>query len=92
MTNISTAAREEEACSKALLLEVSASDSARNRRFPSASQAVQPEDAALVSAISPVVYLLEEADTGVGKAGRVVLSLVRVERRVLGIGKGVDQI
>ena len=84
ITDISTTSREEEAGSEMLLFQVSPSDSTRNRLF-SAGQAVQPKDAALVPPISPVIYLLEEVDTGIGKADRVVLLLVCVKERILGV-------
>jgi hypothetical protein len=38
------------------------------------------------------MYLAQEVDAGVGQAGRVVLSLVRVERRVPGGRKSVERI
>jgi hypothetical protein len=61
-------------------------------RLASAGQAAQPEDAWRVFAIGPVVYLAEEVDAGVGQAGGVVLSLVRVEGRVPGGRESVERV
>jgi hypothetical protein len=85
MAHISTASREEEAGSKALLVEISPSDSARDCRLPGAGQTIEPEDASIVLSVSPIVYISDEVDTGVGKAGRIVLSLVCIKGRVDGI-------
>lgn len=75
---ISTAAREEEAGSEALLVIKFAGHGASNRRLSRTGQAMQPENA--VSAIGPVIYLLEEVDARIVKAFWVV-SLVCVESR-----------
>lgn len=92
MAHISITAREEEASSQTLLIKVSAGHSACNRRLSRASQAAQSEDAALVSSIGPVVYLLEEVDADVGEAGWIMLSLVCVERRVRNDRQTVEHI
>jgi hypothetical protein len=92
MAYISTASREEEAGSEALLVEVSTGHGARNRRLPRAGEAVQPEDASLVLSVGPAVYVSEKVDAGIGEAGRVVSSLVCVERRVLRGRQGVEYI
>jgi hypothetical protein len=47
--------------------------------LPSASHAVQPEDAPLVIPISPSLYLTEDVDSGVREAERVVPVVVIVE-------------
>ena len=66
--------------------------SARNRRLSRAGQAVQPEDARRVLPIGPAVYLFEEVDTRIGKAGWIVLSLVCVERRVCSGRQGFENV
>ena len=94
MSDVSAASREEEAGPQALLVEVFTGDGPRNRRLPCASHAVQPEYAAVqvVSAVSPVVYLLEKVGAGIGKAEWVVLSLICVEWSVRGSGQGLEQL
>ena len=66
-------------------IKVLASDCTRNRRLSRAGKAVQPENAPLISSINPVVYFLEEADAGVGKASGLVLLCVGVEGRFSGV-------
>lgn len=68
-----------------MLIKAPAGDCARDRRLPRASKAVQPENALLVLSISPVVYFLEEAGTGVGKASGFVLLRKGVEGRFSGV-------
>lgn len=92
MADVSACSREEEARGESALRVVLRSYRLRYGRLAGASQAAQPEDAGRVVAIGPVVYLAQEVDAGVGQAGRVVLSLVRVERRVPGSRKSVERI
>lgn len=82
MTYVATAAREEEARCKAFLFVVPARHCLRNGRLTCARQPAQPEDAPLILAVRPAVYLVEESDAGVGEAGRIVLLGERVEGRV----------
>jgi hypothetical protein len=63
---------------------VFAGDRAGDGRLSSASHAVQPEDAPLVTPISPCCYLIEDVDSGAGQAERVMLLVVRVEGRLRG--------
>ena len=90
VADVSARAREEEARGESALRIVLRGYRLRYGRLASAGQAAQPEDAWRVFAIRPVVYLAEEVDAGVMQAGRVVLSLIRVERRVLGGRKRVE--
>ena len=70
MTHISTAAREEEAGSEALLFQVFAGDSARNRRLSCAGQAVQPERGSVhLLSINPMVYVLQKINARFWEAG-----------------------
>ena len=82
MTDVSTASQEEEASPEPLFCKVFASDCTGNRRLSRAGQAVQPEDARRILPISPYLYFLKKIDAGVLKAGRFVLSMVRIEGRV----------
>ena len=65
-----------------VLIKAFTGDCACDHQLSRASQAVQPENALLILSISPVVYFLEDASVSIGKAGRVVLSLVYIERCV----------
>jgi len=84
VADVAAAAREEEA-GRQMLLVVPSRDGPRDGRLARARQAAQPEDASLVLSISPAVYLIEEVDTRVSEAGRLVPLCVRVERRVFGV-------
>ena len=79
MTDISPASGEEETRSKTYFVIVFAGDRAGDGGLSSAGHAVQPEDAPLVMPISPCHYLLEDVDSGVREAKRVVLLVGRVE-------------
>ena len=79
VTSILHASREEKTCSKALPVIVFLGDSAGDSGLSGAGHAVQPEDAPFVTPISPCLYLVEDVDSGVGEAERVVLVVVRVE-------------
>jgi hypothetical protein len=68
MPNISAASCEEEAGTETFLLKVSTGNRAGDRRLSRAGQAVQPEDAALILSISPVVYLSKKLDAGITEA------------------------
>jgi hypothetical protein len=82
--HVATAAREEEARRQTLPLVVPARHRPRDRRLARARQPAQPEDAPLILAVCPAVYLVEEGDARVGQAGRLVLLRERVEGRVFG--------
>jgi len=92
IAHISTASREEEAGSETLLVEASTGHGARNCRLPRTGQAVQPEDARRVLPISPVIYVSKKVDAGIKEAGRVVLPLICVERRVHSSREGAKHI
>ena len=85
MAYVAAAAREEETAGQTLLVIVAARDRPRDRRLTRACQAAEPEDAPLVLPIRPAVYLAEEVDARVGKAGRFVLLRKRVEGRLFGV-------
>jgi hypothetical protein len=65
--NISTASCEEEAGPEVFLLKVSTGDCAGDRGLSRTCQAIEPEDAALVLFISPVVYLSKKLDASIWK-------------------------
>ena len=77
--NIPPALREEEASSKLASIkeEYFSGYSTSHRSFSCAGQAVKPKDEALVISISPIVYLLKEANAGVRKTGDFVLPVCR---------------
>ena len=81
MANISATSREEEAGSEMTLLKVFAGDGTSDCGLPCASQAAEPIYPPLIFS-SPCSYLLKDADSSIRKAGRVMLSLSRVESRV----------
>jgi len=87
-----TVPREDEASRNIAPLGVFSDQRPRNRGLAGASQTTQPEDARRVSFISPAVYLSEKIDAGIGQAGWIVLSLVCVERRIVGEGQRVEHI
>ena len=79
MAKISPSSGEEEACPKASLLVKSVGERTSDSGFASAGHAVQPENALLITPISPCHYLLKDVDSGVGKAKRVVLLVIKIE-------------
>jgi hypothetical protein len=84
MSNVTAAAREEEARCQTLLVVVHARHRPRDGRLARARQPAQPEDAPLILPIRPGVYLVEESDARIGEAGRLVLLRERVEGRIFG--------
>ena len=86
MANISPAPRKEETRSKTVSIVVFVGDRAGDSRLSGAGHAVQPEDAPFVTSISPCHYLLEDVDSGVWEAKRVVLIVERVEGCLSSIG------
>lgn len=56
-------------------------DSPSNCGLSRASQAVQPEDQAIIVFTSPIAYLTQTVDVGFREAGRFVLPMIRVEGR-----------
>jgi hypothetical protein len=92
VADVSARPREEEARCESALRMVLRRYRLRYRRLASTGQTAQPEHARRVVAIGPDVYLAQEVDAGVGQAGRVVLSLVRVEGRVPGGWKRVERV
>ena len=73
MANVAAAAREEEARSQALVLKIPARHRPRDSRLARARQPAQPEDAPLILAIGPAVYLVEEVNARFREACRLVL-------------------
>src|SRR5271156_911804 len=61
------------------LLFVLAGDRTSDGCLSCPGHTVQPEDAPFVTLISPCRYLLEDVDSGVWVAERVVLLVIRVE-------------
>jgi hypothetical protein len=92
MADISAAAREEETGSEALLVKVCARDSACDRGLSRAGQAVKPEDATPISSVGPFIDIVKEVDAGIREAERIVLSLVRVERRICSGRKEIERV
>jgi hypothetical protein len=88
--HVAAAAREEEARCKTLPVVISARYRPRDGRLARARQPTQPEDAPLVLAIRPAVYLVEEGDARVGQAGRLVLLRERVEGRIFGARETIE--
>jgi hypothetical protein len=54
-------------------------DSPSNRGLSRTSQAVQPEDQAIIVFTSPIVYFTQNVDAGFREAGRFVLPMIRIE-------------
>jgi hypothetical protein len=85
VTNVAAASREEEAGRKTLLVVVPTSYGPRDRRFARPRQPAQLEDALLIWLFRPAVYLVQEVDARVRKAGGLVPLCERVEGRVGGV-------
>jgi len=92
MADVAAVAREEEAGCETLPVVVPARDRPRDCRLTRPCQAAQPEDASLVLSLSPVVYLVEEANARVGEADRLVLLGVRVKGCVFGVRETTEGI
>lgn len=92
VANISTASRKKEASPEGFVRRVFDGYRSRHRRLASAGHTAQPEDTRRAFSIGPAVYLLEEADAGIRKASRVVLSLVCVERRSSSVRQTIKQL
>jgi hypothetical protein len=75
-----------------LLYIIPVSDRACNCCFASASQAAQPENVLLTLPVCPLVYLVQEINTGVVEACSLMLRGDRIERRVLGVRKASDKV
>jgi hypothetical protein len=61
-------------------------DGASNSGLSCASQAIEPKYARLIFSANPCSDILENADSSIRKADRVMLSLSRVEGRLGGNG------
>ena len=88
--HVAAAAREEEARCQSLPVAVPARHRPRDGRLARARQPAQPEDAPLICAVRPVVYLVEEGNARVGQAGRLVLLRERVEGRIFGARETIE--
>jgi hypothetical protein len=79
VTNIPPAPGKEDTCSQVVFIIVFAGNRAGDSGLSSTSHAVQPEDVPFITLINLCHYLLEDADSSVGEAIRVVPLIVRVE-------------
>jgi hypothetical protein len=79
VTSILHASREEKTCSKTFPIVVFLSDSAGDCGLSGAGHAVQPEDALFVTPISPCPNLVENVDSSILEAQRVMLLIGSVK-------------
>lgn len=80
-----TASRKEEASLETLMLVLFVGDRPSDRRLSHSSQAIQPEDALLVLAISLSECFLKNVNAGLWETSGFVLPLIRVEGRLIDI-------
>jgi len=87
MTKITPVSGKEETCTKAVLISEIARGSASYSRLASAGYSTQPKDIGTVRIFAPFLDLLEEVDSSVTQALRLLLPKSGVERGTIIVRK-----
>src|SRR5436190_18428508 len=74
MAKITSSSREEETRSKTFLVGKISGDRTSNSGLASAGHPVQPEDALVIRIVTPLANLVEDINSGISKALRLILT------------------